>query len=86
MIGISEFFKKIQGSFAKEIIARTIIKEAIRKYVGADIPIEMISIKGSSIILGGVNQSVKSAIYIKKQSILKDVVGTKEHHYIKDIR
>ena len=86
MLGISEFFKKIQGSFAREISTRMIIKDAIKKHTGAEVPLEAISIKAASVVLGGVNQATRSAIYIKKQVIIKEISGTQELRYINDIR
>lgn len=86
MLGIGEFFKKIQGSFAKEIFARTIVKEAIKKHTGADVPIEDISIKSATISLGSVNQATRSAVYIKKTAILKELTLQDELRFIKDIR
>lgn len=72
MFGISGFFKNIQNSFTKEVVLRNSIKEVIKKYTGADIPIENIVCKNGVVNLKNTNSSALSAIFIKKSKILSE--------------
>jgi hypothetical protein len=73
MFGISGFFKNIQNSFTKEVVLRSSIKEVIKKYTGADIPIENIVCKNGVVNLKNTNSSALSAIFIKKNQILGEL-------------
>ncbi|MCX6706155.1 MAG: DNA polymerase III subunit beta [Candidatus Woesebacteria bacterium] len=64
---------EVQNSFTKEVVLRTTIKEAIKKHVGIDIPIENISPKNGIVTLKNISQSARSAIFIKKQKILGEL-------------
>lgn len=75
MFGISGFFKNIQNAFTKEVFLRMSIKEAIKKQVGIDIPIEEIACKNGIVTIKKANSSLMSAIYIKKTKILEDLVS-----------
>lgn len=86
MFGIGQFFSKIQNSFAKEVLIRTVMKDAIKKYVGLEIPIENISVKSGTITLDNVSQSARSAIFIKKQAIIKEIMAAQNIKNITDIR
>ena len=87
MFGIGGFFKKIQNSFAKEFLVREAVREAILKQTGADLPLSVINFRSSTVILGsGVSQSLKSAIYIKKTSILKEIADKQTGRMVTDIR
>jgi hypothetical protein len=86
MLNIGEFFKRIKGSFAKEIFVRNAIKEAVKKYTGADIQIEDISFKGSTVMLKNVNQSARSTIFIKKHAIIKEVNTAQNIRIVSDVR
>ena len=86
MFGIGDFFKRFQGVFAKEILVRNAIKEAILRHTGADIPITSIAFKSGAVILSNVSQSLKSAIYIKKSAIIKDIAEKQNIRYVNDIR
>ncbi len=86
MFGISEFFKKIQGSYAKEILIRTAIKDAILRHTGALVPIAAVTFKGGTVFLNGISQSLKSAIYIKKQAILEEIAEKQNIRIVHDIR
>jgi len=73
MFGISGFFKNIQNSFTKEVVLRSLIKQAIKKHTGADIPIENIVCKNGVVNLKNTNSSALSAIFIKKNQILSEL-------------
>ena len=86
MFGIGEFFKKIQSSYTKEIFARSVIKGSVKKFTGADIPLESVSIRDGVATLRGISQSLRSAIYIKKQAIIDDMTATQGMKNVTDIR
>lgn len=86
MFGIGEFFKKIQGSYAKEVLVRNIIKEAIFKHTGADIPISSIKFKADTAIISISSPVIRSSIYIKKTAIMDEVAGKPGAKIIRDIR
>jgi len=86
MFGIGQFFKRIQGVYAKEVVARMAVAEAISKHAGVSIPVESISFKGSTATLAGISQSARSAIYIKKQAILAAIATAGAPFTVKDIR
>lgn len=86
MFDISNFFKKFHGAFAKEVLIRSTIREAILKYTGAEVPLTAIAFKSETVILEGVSQSLKSAIYIKKQAILKEIALKQNMRAVTDIR
>jgi len=77
MFNISKFFSRINSSFGKEIILRTAICSAIKKHTGIDIQIGDLTIKSGIVNVNGVSQSARSAIFIKKQAILKELEGLK---------
>ena len=86
MYGIGGFFKKIQNSFSGEIILRNIIKDAVCKHCGIELSIDNVSYKNGVINLKHLNQSAKSAVFIKKVSILKELKEKVSGKTITDIR
>lgn len=86
MIGLGEFFKKVQNSFVKELSLRASIKEIVMKHTNIEIPIENISYKSGSIILKNVNQTAKSVIFIKKKVILEEIYKQNPGLVVSDIR
>ncbi|MFA6601419.1 MAG: hypothetical protein WCT02_00955 [Candidatus Paceibacterota bacterium] len=85
MFGIGHYFKRVQNSFTKEVLLRSLIKEAILKVVSVDIPIESISCKNGVVTLKGISSGARSAIFVKKAVILKEV-EEKGVSNVKDIR
>lgn len=73
MFNISGFFNRVTGSFAKEVVIRSAICDALKEITGIQVPIESVSFKSGTVVLSGINQSQKSAIFIKKQAILKRI-------------
>ena len=86
MIGIGDFFKRIKGLHAREVLVRTIIQDAIKKHTGVDIPLDSISFSAGSIVLKSASNSLRSAIFIKKTAILADVNAGQDLKKIVDIR
>lgn len=85
MFGISEFFKKFQNSYTKEVYIRTAIKDSITKHTGAVVPLSAITFRSGAVILDGVSPSLKSVIYIKKQTILKEIALKQDIRVVTDI-
>jgi len=85
MFGIGHFFKRVQNSFTKEVLLRSIIKEIILKETSINIPIENISCKNEVVILKNISPMARSVIFVKKGNILK-AIGEKVGMGVKDIR
>jgi len=62
------------------------VKDAVGKASGADVPLEAISFKPRAIVLSGLSQSAKSAVFIKKTSILRELEARSIGRPISDIR
>ena len=73
MLGLSGFFKNIQNAFTKEVVLRTAIQKTIKNQVGLEIPLENIVCKNGIVSLKNVNSSALSAIFIKKEKIIKEI-------------
>ncbi|MEN9912671.1 MAG: hypothetical protein RLY66_79 [Candidatus Parcubacteria bacterium] len=86
MLNISEFFKRVQGKHAKEVVVRTSVCDAIRKYAGFDIPMEKVNFNSDTVVLEGLTAMQKSQIYIKKQAILDEANSQQSIRVIGDIR
>jgi hypothetical protein len=86
MFSIAKFFERIQNAQAKEVFLLKAIQDALKKHVGIDIPIENISCKSDSVSLKNVNSAAKSAIFIKKAAILKEINEVQQMRVVKDIR
>ena len=85
MFGISGFFNNIQNAFTKEVVLRTAIKEAIKKFTGAEIPIQNIVCKDGVVNLKNTNSALLSVIFIKKNKIIEEL-KTNQNKNIVDIR
>jgi len=85
MLGLSGFFKNIQNAFTKEVVLRTAIQKTIKNQVGLEIPLENIVCKNGVVGLKNVNSSALSAIFIKKEKIIKEI-KEKEQVFVVDIR
>ncbi|MFA6315498.1 MAG: hypothetical protein WC648_03990 [Candidatus Paceibacterota bacterium] len=86
MFGISHLLSRIQNVFLKETLARSCIAKIISNTIGVDVPVESVSIKGSTILLLNTSQSMRTAIFIKKQAILKEFAANEETKNFLDIR
>ena len=86
MIGISELFKRIKGLHAREVLVRAAIQEAIKKHTGADISLDSISFASDAVVLKNVSSALKSAIFIKRSSILNEINSAQTLRKITDIR
>ena len=86
MFGIGKFFERIQNSYTKEIFVRSTIIDALKKIVNIDVSIKDISIKGDTLSISGISQSARSVIYIKKESIMKEINGIQKIKQINNIR
>lgn len=86
MFNIAGFFKKIQNSHTKELFIRTIVIQAIKKFTQSDIPIESVSFNSSTIVLKNISQSLRSIIFIKKQTIISEINSSQTIRIVTDIR
>lgn len=86
MIGLGDFFKRVQNSFSKEIFLRTAIIDSIKLLTGIEISVDGITIKGNVVVLKNLNQTAKSAIFIKKQAIIREIESKQNIKKIVDIR
>ena len=85
MLKIGEFFKRIQGAFAKEVAFRMEVQRIVKEFTSLQVPIEAISMKSASIRLKNISQSARSEIYIKKKSILDSLNKAQDIYRVEDI-
>jgi len=86
MFSIGQFFERIRSKYAQEIFIRTVIKESLKKIANIDVAVEDISLSGSSVSIKKLNQSARSVMYIKKQSMLEAINSAQSISNITDIR
>ena len=86
MFNIRDFLKRIQGIQTQEYALRVIIKESIKKHTSLDVPIESITIKSHTVVLKNISSIGKSALFIKKAAVIKDINTAQSVHFIYDIR
>lgn len=86
MKSIREFFARIQNRQFQEIQLRASISDAVTKHTRVVLPPDSISFSPKVLVLKGLNQSAKSAIFIKKTYILKDLNEILPARMIADIR
>jgi len=86
MLSIGKFFERIQNVRMKGYILRKVVQESMKNHVGLEVPMEAISIHSSAVILKNVSQSLRSAIFIKKGSVLKEINEKQTVREITDIR
>jgi len=86
MFGIGDFFKRIQGGFAKELFLRKAIADAVKKCANIDVAVEDMSVKDGIVNLNKISQAARSVIFIKKQAILAEINGQQAGVLVKDIR
>ncbi len=86
MFSIADFFKRIQGVQAKEVFLRNAIKDSIKKHVGLEIPVEEIEVKSSTVNLKNVSSAARSAVFIKKGTILREINEIQQMRVITDVR
>jgi len=86
MLGIGEFFRRIQDIKTKEIFVRTAIQDSIKKHTSVHVPIENISFASGSVVLKNINQTARSVVFIRKANIIKDINGAQTVRVVTDIR
>jgi hypothetical protein len=86
MIGLGEFFKRIQNIRAKQILVLTEIQSAVKSHTGVEVPLGDISVKNSIVMLKKASQGLRSAVYIKKDAIVDAMTAAQKTYVIKDIR
>lgn len=65
---------------------RNVIVQVIKNHIGLDVPIESITLKNNEIVLKNLSQSARSAIFVRKQLILKAIEESDVMRKFKDIR
>ena len=83
---ISEFFERIRNIHAREALVRIAAQQALKTQLLIEVGLESISCKGDAIALKGIDQSARSALFIKKESILKEINEAQTVRIIRDIR
>ena len=86
MFNISQLLNRIRSIQSKGMVGIILVHDSILKNVGIDIPLGDISIKSSVVSIKNISQSAKSAIYIKKQAILKDINKDSVNPIAREIR
>ena len=86
MFGIGQSFKRIQNTRTKKVLIVLAVKEAIKKHVGVDISEGDIVVRSNWVALNNTNQSLRSAIYIKKERMLEEINSKQGFRIISDIR
>ena len=86
MLSIGKFFERIQNVRTKELFIRSVIRDAIKKHVSVEIPVESIALKSSDITLKNINSSLRSAIFIKKQTLIAEINAAQAIRSFTDIR
>jgi len=86
MLGIGEFFKKIQSVRTREVLIRTTIQQAIKKHTGVEISLDAMSFSGDAVVLKLANSSFKSALFIKKNAIIEEINRGQSLRKVGDIR
>lgn len=86
MRSIGEFFARIQNKQAQEILLRQNIQDVLKKVVGLEVPAEGISFKGGTIYFGGLSQTAKTQLFLKKNAVLAEIAASVLGRSVKDIR
>lgn len=86
MNNIAEFFRKITGRHAAEVMLRTTVQDAIKQHTSIPVPLEAISFRSTSVLLQNINQTAKSVIFIKKPQIVRDINRAQTVRIVTDIR
>ena len=86
MKSISELLGRIRNIQARESLVRLAVQETLKKQLSFEIPLEAISCKGAAVSLKGIDQAARSALFIKKESILKEINAAQSVRVIQDIR
>jgi hypothetical protein len=82
---VSEFFGRIRNLQAREALVRLAVQQALKNRLTLEIPMGSISYKGATVILKGIDQAARSALFIKKASILKEINTSQSVRTIEDI-
>ena len=76
----------MQGKFAQEIAVRAVIQEIIKKQTTLEVPLDKITFVGMDMVLKNLDQTAKSAVFIKKASLLKEIAAIVSKKSITNIR
>ena len=82
---ISELLGRIRNIQARESLVRLAVQQTLKKQLSIEIPLERISCKDVAVTLKGIDQSARSAIFIKKEAILKEINELQSVRIIREI-
>ena len=82
---ISELLGRMIGIQARESLVLIAVQQALKSRLSLEVPLEAISCKGATVTLKGIDQSARSALFIKKETILKEINGLQSVRTIIDI-
>ena len=86
MKSIGEFFARIRGKQMDEMRLRLCIQEIIEKYTKVKLSFDDISFSIKSVSVKGLGQAAKSAVFVKKTAILKEIGDKVPSRQIDDIK
>ena len=86
MKSISEFFSRILGKQGEEMRLRLAFQEIIEKYAKTKVPFDAISFSIKTVSIKGLSQGAKSAIFIKKPAMLKEIAERVPNRPIENIQ
>lgn len=86
MLSIAKFFERIQNKRSKDVFIRTVVQNAIQKNTGVVVQLESVTFRGEGVSLKNVTPTLLSAIFIKKNQILRDINAEQAMRVVQDIR
>ena len=86
MRSIAEFFKRIQSARTQDLFVRTVIQEVLKRRLSIDVPASALSFSSSTLIVSGISHAARSELFIKKESVLRDINSGQDIRQISDIR
>ncbi len=86
MRSIGEFLSRIRNKQAQEIFLRSTIQTALKTTLAIDADIDAIEFKGGAVLIKGLSQTAKSALYMKKGSLLKEIAKLLPTRAVNDVK
>ncbi|MDE1975337.1 MAG: hypothetical protein KGI49_02400 [Patescibacteria group bacterium] len=86
MKSIKEFLSSISDKRTRELIDRGTAKKVIADDIGIDEQKISVSFKNGAVIIVGLSQAAKTAIYIKKDGLVAKLSTVLPNRAIRDIR
>ncbi len=86
MFNIGQILNKVRALRESDIGIRTAIKNAVAKYTEIDVPVEHVQIKSGKATIKNISQAARSVVFMKKETILRDISETLQNNKVKDIQ